>query len=84
MVCRLLRPAARRGRLTVAIGEEIEVSRLRQCSVVARHYITGRGDVGAVGVLGPTRMDYQAIIAAVNWVADQVADALRPAAAEEE
>lgn len=84
MVRRLLRPATRRGRLTVAIGGEIEVQRLRQCSVVARHYVTGSGDVGAVGVIGPTRMDYLAVIAAVNWVADQVVSALRPAPSEEE
>jgi heat-inducible transcriptional repressor len=84
MVRRLLRPAARRGRLTVAIGEEIEVKRLGQCSVVARHYAAGRGDVGAVGVIGPTRMDYQTIMAAVNWVADQVAEALKPSEPEED
>lgn len=84
MVRRLLRPAARRGRLTVCIGGEIEVQRLRQCSVVARHYATGSGDVGAVGIIGPTRMNYLQVIAAVNWVADQVAQALRPTVAEED
>ncbi len=79
IVRRLLRPAARRGRLTVIIGEEHEVRGLSHCSVIARHYRGESDGVGALGVLGPTRMDYQAVIAAVNCVADQIAQILSAA-----
>lgn len=81
---RLLRPAARLGQLTITIGQEQQVQDLRECSVVARHF-AGAGDfVGALGVLGPTRLNYGAVVAAVNCVADCVSEAFRGGGSSEE
>lgn len=55
----------------VRIGEENEpVEGLRVASIVA----TGYGDEapGSLGVLGPTRMDYPSVLAAVKAVADHL------------
>ena len=41
---------------------------LRQTSVIS----TGYGEVGALGVIGPTRMDYASSMAAVSAVANYV------------
>jgi len=84
VVRRLLRPASRSGRLTVTIGREHEVRSLRQCSLVSLHYRAAGDAVGALGVLGPTRIDYQAAIAAVRCVTYQIAEALAEDEAEED
>jgi heat-inducible transcriptional repressor len=58
--------------ITVRIGTENERSELRECSLVLAPY-TIEGEVaGTVGVLGPTRMDYQQALAAVAAVSDQL------------
>jgi heat-inducible transcriptional repressor len=69
VVRRLLRPATRQPGPAITIGSEQELPRLRHCSLVARHYVGPHDDLGAVGVIGPTRMDYPAVIAAVTCVA---------------
>lgn len=75
-VRRLLRPASRTGRLTVFIGRELDMMSLRRCALVARHYRAGGTAVGAVGVLGPTRLPYVTVVAAVHCIADQVSSIL--------
>lgn len=53
--------------VTVTIGRENPYDGLVETSVVATGY--GRGDGPKIGVLGPTRMDYPATMAAVRAVA---------------
>ncbi|SPT52504.1 Heat-inducible transcription repressor HrcA [Actinomyces bovis] len=54
----------------VTIGEENHEDALAEASVVTTTYGPGSGDaVAHLGVIGPTRMDYPATIAAVNAVA---------------
>ena len=59
--------------MQVRIGEEQHDAGLRTTSLVTIGYGASngnpRGEVGAVGVLGPTRMDYASSMAAVNAVA---------------
>lgn len=84
VVRRLLRPATRRSRLTVTIGREQEVRDLRRCSLVARHFQTAADEVGALGVIGPTRMDYRAVTGAVACVAERFPQALAGALDDEQ
>jgi len=59
------------------IGEEHDVEAISDLSLVAATY--GRGSVrGAVGVLGPTRMDYERAHVAVEYAAGIVDRALDP------
>jgi heat-inducible transcriptional repressor len=59
------------GEVAVRIGVEQEVAELRRTSVISTGY--GVGDSGAaLGVIGPTRMDYPATISAVSAVARYV------------
>lgn len=69
-LARLLAEATADDRPTVRIGEENEVEDLRAASLVAQRYqlVTA----GSLGVLGPTRMDYAAVLATVRAVADQL------------
>lgn len=52
----------------VEIGDEQSEKSLRKTSLVK----VGYADIGALGVLGPTRMDYASSISAVNAVANYV------------
>lgn len=54
--------------VAVSIGREHEDSSLEEASIVATEYLTEGGEA-RVGVLGPTRMDYQTNMAAVRAVA---------------
>jgi len=54
------------------IGEENPVPELRQVSVVGANYGLGYRNLGTVGVLGPTRMDYATAIASVREAAGQL------------
>ncbi|MDP2233569.1 MAG: heat-inducible transcriptional repressor HrcA [Actinomycetota bacterium] len=63
------------GGLTVRIGSENTRSELGDMSLVVTGYGTSQAD-GIVGVIGPTRMDYQRTISAVRSVAEDLSDAL--------
>jgi heat-inducible transcriptional repressor len=52
----------------VLIGEEQNEKSLRSTSLVS----VGYGDLGAMGIIGPTRMDYTASMSAVDAVANYV------------
>jgi heat-inducible transcriptional repressor len=58
--------------LTVRIGAENEREDLRDCSLVLAPYVIEGEVAGTVGVLGPTRMDYQQALAAVATVSQQL------------
>ena len=55
--------------ISVRIGSENPVSGLRTTSLITSGYGSGDEQVGAIGVLGPTRMDYPATMAQVRAVA---------------
>ncbi len=56
----------------VRIGEEQSEANLRSTSLVTVGYGTNENALGALGVIGPTRMDYAGSIAAVSAVARYV------------
>ncbi|MCX6440071.1 MAG: heat-inducible transcriptional repressor HrcA [Actinobacteria bacterium] len=56
----------------VRIGHEQKDANLRTTSLVAVGYGTGETALGALGVIGPTRMDYAGSMAAVSAVARYV------------
>ncbi|UCF30332.1 MAG: heat-inducible transcription repressor HrcA [bacterium] len=62
--------------LTVLIGSEMGIERMRDISLVVSRY--GRGDVplGTVGIIGPLRMDYSQVIPLVASAANAVSESL--------
>jgi len=67
----LVRDILGRG-LSVAIGTEHGVEPLSACSVVVAPVVIDGEQVGTVGVLGPTRMDYPQALATVEVVSDRL------------
>jgi transcriptional regulator of heat shock response len=70
VILRLLDEA--RSTVHVRIGSEQNEANLQSTSLVTVGYGVESAQHGAVGVLGPTRMDYAASIAAVSAVARYV------------
>ena len=54
----------------VIIGPENLAEELRDSSVVMASYDAGEGQRGLIGVVGPTRMDYSAVAAKLQFIAD--------------
>ncbi|AHF04121.1 HrcA family transcriptional regulator [Marichromatium purpuratum 984] len=61
----------------IFIGEESGYALLDDCSVVSTTYRVEGEVVGVLGVIGPTRMDYQRVIPIVDVTARLLAAALR-------
>ena len=65
----LLSEALRGPDLYLRIGREMDDPSLQACSLVAGGYGVANRNLGTVGVLGPTRMDYHTAIGAVRGAA---------------
>ena len=51
---------------TIRIGSENEAPEFQDCSIVTATYHIGSGTSGTLGIIGPTRMDYQRVIAVMK------------------
>jgi heat-inducible transcriptional repressor len=69
---RMLRAALDERSVFVWIGDENPAPELRGVSVVGANYGLGYRNLGTVGVLGPTRMDYATAIASVRDAAGEL------------
>ena len=69
---RVLQSALDERSVFVWIGEENPAPELRTVSVVGANYGLGYRNLGTVGVLGPTRMDYATAIASVREAASEL------------
>jgi heat-inducible transcriptional repressor len=75
VVVNLLRDVLDRG-LSVAIGAEHGFEPLSSCAVVVAPVSLDGHDLGAVGLLGPTRMDYSRAMAAAHVVGERLGERL--------
>jgi heat-inducible transcriptional repressor len=82
VVVNLLRDVLGRG-LSVAIGTEHGFAPLASCAVVVVPVSVDGTAGGAVGLLGPTRMDYPHALAAAHVVGGRLGERLRRDSAEE-
>jgi heat-inducible transcriptional repressor len=69
---RTLRSALDQRSVFVWIGEENPQPELRSASVVGANYGLGYRNLGAVGIMGPLRMDYATAIASVRGAAGEL------------
>lgn len=55
--------------VAVVIGSENHVATMQECSVVTASYFIGTRERGTIGVVGPTRMNYDRAVPAVSFFA---------------
>ena len=60
--------------LQIVIGSENQTSQLRSCTVVLTTYGPSRRMKGVLGVIGPTRMDYEQTVGRLQWVARRASE----------
>lgn len=60
----------------VALGGEVPDPALRRFALVATHYGVGPTPLGAVGVIGPSRMDYARVIPLVDYCSRMITEKL--------
>jgi heat-inducible transcriptional repressor len=75
-VVSMLSDALEASQLVVRIGSENLVPEMREWSIVTAPYLAGGRSLGAVGVVGPTRMNYIRAISAVEAVSAGLGSAL--------
>lgn len=66
------------GGIRIFIGEESGSQVFDDCSVVTACYGSSKGVLGVLGVIGPTRMDYERVISLVGVTARLLGAALNP------
>jgi heat-inducible transcriptional repressor len=63
-------------RVNIRIGAENPLAPIQACSLISTPYQRGDLPIGSVGILGPTRMDYENAIALIEATADYLSDRL--------
>ena len=58
--------------INIYIGEETEKEELKNFSIVTfNHLVEGR-DIGTIGIIGPTRMDYSKVISVMKYISKKL------------
>ncbi len=55
-------------KIHVFIGHELALSNIESCSLVVSPYKMRKGPSGRIAVLGPTRMDYERVVSALDYL----------------
>lgn len=65
-----------RDSITTLIGSEINDANINECSIISSSYKIGNTNVGAIGVLGPTRLDYEKAIPLIDYTSKALSSLL--------
>ena len=60
--------------INVFIGEETEKDELKNFSIVTFNHLLEGKDIGTIGIIGPTRMDYSKVIAVMKYISKKLND----------
>lgn len=59
-------------KIKIYIGQETACEAFDECALAVSRFQTRRGPSGRIAVLGPTRMDYQRVVSALEYVSDVI------------
>jgi heat-inducible transcriptional repressor len=60
--------------INIYIGEETEKEELKNFSIVTFNHLLEGKDIGTIGIIGPTRMDYSKIISVMKYISKKLND----------
>ena len=60
--------------INVYIGEETEKEEFKNFSIVTFNHLLEDKDIGTIGIIGPTRMDYSKIISVMKYISKKLND----------
>jgi heat-inducible transcriptional repressor len=61
----------------VQIGNEIDIKNMQECSIVRVSYFIDDRVAGALGVIGPKRMDYSKVVSLLAYTSERLKDVLQ-------
>ena len=59
----------------IVIGSEARVPDFEGVSLIAAHYRLGDQELGSLGIVGPTRMEYDRFISVVEYISRSLSEA---------
>lgn len=62
--------------IKVTIGNENKMEAIKDFSLITTTYSFGHDDLGTIGLLGPTRMEYRKVIPLLQALSEEITDAL--------
>jgi len=65
--------------VNVLIGHENTVGKMNDSTIIFRTIRVDGVDVGAIGIIGPVRMDYEKVISTINSLTESVSEMMRSA-----
>lgn len=54
--------------INIQIGKENKIEEMKDCSLVSTTYNLGNVIIGTIGIIGPTRMEYSKVLAAMGYI----------------
>ncbi len=60
----------------IIIGKESKLKEMQNCSLVTSEYRIKGKLAGAIGILGPTRMDYPRMVSVTEYISDKLSEIL--------
>ncbi len=67
----------------IVIGSEAQVPDLEGISLIGARYSNGSRDLGSIGIMGPTRMEYARHISVVDYIASSLSAAIAQSGQEQ-
>ncbi len=58
--------------INVYIGDETEYDELKNFSIVTFNHLLEDKDIGTIGIIGPTRMDYSKVISVMKYISKKI------------
>ena len=62
--------------VTIRIGPENEAPEMKDCSIVTAQYRVGDHATGTLGIIGPTRMNYNRVVPVLEFMGHAVTELL--------
>lgn len=76
ILVRLLEKSINTSGIQIFIGSENQINEMEGCSLITASYTKGEFPIGTLGVIGPTRMNYDRVIPIVDYTAKVVSKIL--------
>ena len=58
--------------IKISIGGENSFDQIKDCSVITTTYRIGGKEIGSIGIIGPTRMDYARVVSTLNYLVKNI------------
>lgn len=58
--------------IQINIGQEHGIEQIKDCSVITTNYKIGEYTVGAIGIIGPTRMNYAQAVSVLRYLSNHM------------